>query len=56
MKKYRWFRIARLTWSLFGSLNHYWGCAEKLSFWDYVYKKRMSFKSSFDIAKGIHCA
>lgn len=53
MIRYRWFRIARLTWSLFGSLNHYWGC-ESLSFWEYVYKKRMSFKSSFEIAKDIH--
>ena len=51
MKKF--FKRLRSFLNFFYSLNHYWGC-ETLTFWEYVYKKRIGFNTAWELAKLIH--
>lgn len=36
------------------ALNHYWGCGDKLTIWDYLYKKRIGFDTAWSLAKLIY--
>jgi hypothetical protein len=39
----------RLFFRYLYTLNHYWGL-ERLTIWDYVYRKRMGIETSWEIA------